>query len=54
MARFKKWLGYALIAFVIFYLLTQPETVGTLVLSAFSGLGGAADALSRFVNTLLL
>ncbi|GLU47027.1 hypothetical protein [Nocardiopsis ansamitocini] len=54
MAKLKKWLGYALIAFVVFYLLTQPETVANLVQSALGGLAGAADSLSRFVNALLV
>ncbi len=52
--KLKKMAGLRLIAFAIFYLLTQPATVGTLVLNIFAGLGGAANSLSTFVNTILL
>ncbi|GAA1756229.1 hypothetical protein GCM10009834_12110 [Streptomonospora arabica] len=52
MARLKKWLGYALIAFVAFYLLTQPESAAGVIQTGVGGLMSAAESLSRFVNTL--
>ena len=52
-ARLKRLLGFALIAFVAFYLLTQPESAAGVIQSALDALMGGADALSRFVNTLL-
>ncbi|HIY42994.1 MAG TPA: hypothetical protein H9836_17960 [Candidatus Nocardiopsis merdipullorum] len=53
MAKLKKWGGYALIAFVAFYLLTQPESAAGVIQSALDGLMGGAEAMSRFVNALL-
>lgn len=52
MARLKKWLGYALIAFVAFYLLTQPESSADVIDNGLGGLVSAAESLSRFVNAL--
>ncbi|CAM3928857.1 hypothetical protein HNR23_004528 [Nocardiopsis mwathae] len=52
MAKLKKWLGYALIAFVAFYLLTQPESAAGVIETGLGGLMSAAESLSRFVNAL--
>ncbi|MBB4935388.1 hypothetical protein F4561_006282 [Lipingzhangella halophila] len=53
MAKLKKWLGYALIAFVGFYLLTQPESAAAVIEGALGGLLAGGEALSRFVNALM-
>lgn len=52
MAKLKKWLGYTLIAFVAFYLLTQPESAAGVIQTGLGGLMSAAESLSRFVNAL--
>lgn len=52
MAKLKKWLGFAAIAFVAFYLLTQPESAAGVIHTGVGGLMSAADSLSRFVNAL--
>lgn len=52
-AKLKKWGGYALIAFVAFYLLTQPESAAGVIQSGLDALMGGAEAMSRFVNALL-
>ncbi|QVQ50525.1 hypothetical protein J4H86_16615 [Spiractinospora alimapuensis] len=52
MAKLKKWLGFAAIAFVAFYLLTQPESAAGVIQTGIGGLMSAADSLSRFVNAL--
>jgi hypothetical protein len=48
----KKYLGWAAIAFVLFYLITQPGGAATVVHSAIHGLGVAANSLSSFVTHL--
>ncbi len=53
MARIKKWTGYALIAFVAFYLLTQPESAAGVIEGALGGLLAGGEAMSRFVNALM-
>ncbi|MBC6461216.1 hypothetical protein [Actinomadura sp. HBU206391] len=40
------------IAFVIFYLLSQPANAANVVNNAFSALGDAGDSLATFVNRL--
>lgn len=52
-AKLKKWGGYALIGFVLFYLLTQPESAAGVIQGALGGLVGGAESMSRFVNALL-
>ncbi|MFC7327980.1 MULTISPECIES: hypothetical protein [Nocardiopsidaceae] len=52
MAKLKQWLKYALIAFVAFYLLTQPESAAGVIQAGLGGLMSAADSLSRFVNAV--
>ncbi len=48
----KKWLGWAAIAFVLFFLLTNPTSAATIVHNAIHGLGTAARSLSAFVTSL--
>lgn len=48
----KKNLRYVAIAFVIFYLLSQPRNAADVVNNAFSALGDAGDSLAQFVNSL--
>lgn len=48
----KKNLRYVAIAFVIFYLLSQPTNAAAVVNNAFSMLGDAGDSLAQFVNRL--
>lgn len=52
MARLKQALKWIAIAFVAFYLLTQPESAAGVIQAGMGGLMDAADSLSRFVNAL--
>lgn len=52
MAKLKKWAGYGGIAFIAFYLLTQPESAAGVIETGLGGLMSAAESLSRFVNAL--
>jgi hypothetical protein len=47
-----KNMRYVAIAFVIFYLLSQPDNAANVVNNAFSALGNAGDSLATFVNRL--
>jgi hypothetical protein len=49
MKKYAKWAG---IAFVVWYVLTQPSAAANLVHSALGGLSNAADSLSQFVTQL--
>jgi hypothetical protein len=48
----KKYLTWALGAFVIFYLLKSPAGAANVVHNALGTLSDAGDSLSRFVNSL--
>jgi hypothetical protein len=48
----KKYLTWALGAFVIFYLLKSPAGAANVVHNALGTLSNAGDSLSRFVNSL--
>jgi hypothetical protein len=48
----KKLLGVAVIAFALFYLLTQPQSAADAVRSAVAIVGDAFDALITFVTAL--
>jgi hypothetical protein len=48
----KKYISYAAIIFVVFYLVTQPTSAGHLLDSAFHGIHSAGSSLARFVNSL--
>ncbi|GAA3241442.1 hypothetical protein [Actinocorallia longicatena] len=43
---------YVAIAFVIFYLLSQPKAAAQVVNNAFAAVGDAGTQLAMFVNTL--
>ncbi len=48
----KKWLGYATIAFVLFFLITEPGESAIIVKDTVHGLGVAAKSMSTFVTNL--
>jgi hypothetical protein len=48
----KKYLTWAITAFVIFYLLKSPAGAAGIVHTAASSLASAGDSLSRFVDAL--
>lgn len=48
----KKYLTWAMAAFVVFYLLKSPNGAAHIVHNAASGLASAGDSLSQFVNAL--
>ncbi len=48
----KKYLGWAAIAFVVFFLVTNPTSAASIVQSAIHGLGNVAHGLSTFVSSL--
>lgn len=48
----KKYLTWALGAFVVFYLLTSPSGAAHVVHNALGSLASAGNSLSRFVNAL--
>ena len=48
----KKNLRYVAIAFVVFYLLSQPTNAASVVNNAFHRLGDAGNSLGQFVNHL--
>ncbi|HUK73833.1 MAG TPA: hypothetical protein VLW50_34665 [Streptosporangiaceae bacterium] len=48
----KKYLGWAAIAFVLFFLFTNPTGAATIVDNVLHGLNTAAHSLSTFVTSL--
>lgn len=48
----KKVLKWGSIAFVAFYLVSQPHRAANVVHGAWGGLSGAASSLSTFVSDL--
>lgn len=52
MAKLKKWGGYLLIFFALFYWLMQPETVANIVRGAAGLVMTGADSFVRFMNAL--
>jgi hypothetical protein len=48
----KKNLRYVAIAFVLFYLFSQPTNAANVVTAAFKQLAGAGDSVAKFVNQL--
>lgn len=48
----KKLLGVVVIAFALFYLLTQPETAAAGVRGGVEAVGDAFNALTAFVTAL--
>lgn len=49
----KKLLTWGGVAFVVFYLVTQPASAAGMVHGAWHILGSAGHALSQFVNSLV-
>ena len=45
-------IGWALVAFVVFYLVTNPDGAAGFVHSILDGLRNAGNSLSRFVDHL--
>jgi thiosulfate reductase cytochrome b subunit len=52
MVSVKKVAAWLLIAFVLFYVLSAPESSAGIVRSAIDGLEDAAGSLSRFLQSL--
>lgn len=50
--RIKSLLGWAVIAFLAFYLLTQPVGAGHLAHSLLDGLKSAGNSLATFFNSI--
>ena len=48
----KKVLGYLVVAFLVFYLVTQPDAAGDAVQSLFDLLQRGADAVVTFFRSL--
>jgi hypothetical protein len=48
----KKYLTWAIMAFVVFYLLKSPAGAAHVVHNAIGSLASAGNSLSRFVNSL--
>jgi hypothetical protein len=49
----KKVLTWVVVAFVLFYVIQQPEASAALVRDAGEALGSAASSLSEFVGNLV-
>jgi hypothetical protein len=49
----KKVITWLVVAFVLFYVIQQPEASASLVRTAGEQLGAAASALSTFVGSLV-
>jgi len=45
-------IGWALVVFIVYYLVTSPDGAAGFVHSIIDGLRHAGDSLSRFVNQL--
>lgn len=48
----RKLLSAAIVLFIGYYLITQPDSAAAFVSQAASGIQGAAEGLSAFVNSL--
>ena len=48
----KKVIAWLVVAFVLFYVIKQPDESGRLVHNAGVALGDAASSLARFVGSL--
>ncbi len=49
----KKVVGLLLLAFVLFFIITQPETSADIVRSTFRGLSNVASAIADFITNLV-
>jgi hypothetical protein len=48
----KKIVGWLIVVFAVWYLLTNPDGAGTFVQHVLSGLKSAGNSLSTFVSNL--
>ncbi|WP_169809323.1 hypothetical protein [Actinomadura chibensis] len=48
----KKYITWVAVAFVAFYVISQPDGAARSVESAANGLASAADSLATFVNAI--
>jgi hypothetical protein len=49
----KKVITYVVVAFVIFYLFTQPAAAAGAIKGVMNGITTGAEQLSKFVNSLV-
>jgi hypothetical protein len=49
----KRLIAWLLLAFIVFFIVTQPDTSADMVRSAFRGLSNAASAFANFVTQLV-
>lgn len=49
----KRIIAWLLLLFIVFFVVTQPETAASLVRSVFSGIGDAVSALASFFRSLV-
>ncbi len=49
----KKIVGLLLLAFVLFFIITQPETSADIVRTTFRWLSDAASAIANFITNLV-
>ncbi|GAA0413247.1 hypothetical protein Acor_11190 [Acrocarpospora corrugata] len=50
--KVKQLVTYAIVAFVVFYLFTQPTGAANAVRGVMDGIGTGAGALAQFFNSL--
>ena len=50
--KIKKILGWAVIVFLAFYLVTQPTAAGHVVHNILDGLKNAGNSLATFLNSI--
>jgi len=48
----KRVIAWLLLAFIVFFIVSQPETSADMVRSAFRGLSNAASGFANFVTSL--
>ncbi|MEU7743226.1 hypothetical protein [Nonomuraea sp. NPDC049158] len=53
MFRLRRWLGYAVMAFAVFYLFTRPAQAAGAVNGVFNGIFHGANQLAVFFGAVL-
>ncbi|CAM3400304.1 hypothetical protein ACH4LN_07715 [Streptomyces albus] len=53
MAQAKKLVGYILVVFVLYTIITSPERAADLVQVGFEGISSAAQGVGRFMTSLV-
>ena len=53
MVTTRKVVGWLLLAFVLFYVITAPDESADLVRKIVDGLGSAADSFSEFIQSVV-